>query len=185
MTGDQQNGPRQLSSTTSGRYRAWVWVAFGVAVAAAFAARWSASTDPPGMTGAATMAAAADDRGRTPTAERSAATDTTPLPRLVDLGAGKCIPCKMMAPILAELRTACSGRLQVDFIDVWEQPDQAKQYGIAVIPTQIFYDATGRERFRHEGFYSKSEILAKWQELGVDLARCGAAGSNTKEARGE
>jgi thioredoxin 1 len=38
-----------------------------------------------------------------------------------------------------------------------------------VIPTQIFYDAAGRELFRHEGFFGKDDILAKWKELGVSL----------------
>ena len=91
-------------------------------------------------------------------------------PRLVDLGAGKCVPCKMMAPILAELKKTQAGKLDVVFIDVWEQPDEAKKYGINVIPTQIFYDAKGRERFRHEGFFAKEDILAKWKEFGVELA---------------
>ncbi len=45
-----------------------------------------------------------------------------------------------------------------------------KQYGIRVMPTQVFFDATGKERFRHEGFISKDDILAKWKELGVDLS---------------
>jgi thioredoxin 1 len=92
------------------------------------------------------------------------------LPRLVDLGAGKCIPCKMMAPILEELKAQYKGRLEVVFLDVWENPNVSKQYGIQVIPTQIFYDATGKERFRHEGFFSKDDILAKWKEFGVDLS---------------
>jgi thioredoxin 1 len=91
------------------------------------------------------------------------------LPRLVDLGAGQCIPCKMMAPILEELKKEYAGRLQVDFIDVWKNPDEAKRYGIQLIPTQIFFDVSGTERFRHEGFMSKEDILAKWKELGVDL----------------
>jgi thioredoxin 1 len=52
---------------------------------------------------------------------------------------------------------------------VWKNPDAAKQYGIEVIPTQIFYDATGKELFRHIGFFGKEDILAKWKELGVDL----------------
>ncbi|MHC4574894.1 MAG: organomercurial lyase [Planctomycetota bacterium] len=92
------------------------------------------------------------------------------LPRLVDLGATKCIPCKMMAPILEELKTEYAGILQVDFIDVWKNPDAGKEYGIKIIPTQIFFDASGKERFRHEGFFSKEDILAKWKELGVSLA---------------
>ena len=96
---------------------------------------------------------------------------STTLPRLVDLGAGKCIPCKMMAPILEELKTEYAGILRVDFIDVWEDPDKAKEYGIKIIPTQIFYDASGKELFRHEGFFSKTDILTKWKELGIDIGQ--------------
>ncbi|MBN2316617.1 MAG: hypothetical protein JXM79_22000 [Sedimentisphaerales bacterium] len=91
------------------------------------------------------------------------------LPRLVDLGAGKCIPCKMMAPILEELKEEYAGWLKVEFIDVWENPNAGKEYGIKLIPTQIFYDASGKELFRHEGFFSKEDILAKCKEFGVDL----------------
>ena len=91
------------------------------------------------------------------------------LPRLVDLGADKCIPCKLMAPILEELKKEHAGRLNVVFIDVWKNPSEGPRYGIQVIPTQIFYDATGKERFRHEGFIAKKDILAKWRELGVEL----------------
>ena len=94
---------------------------------------------------------------------------TAGLPRLVDLGAGKCIPCKMMAPILEELKKEYQGRLQVEFIDVWENRGAGDKYGIRVIPTQIFFDPSGKERFRHEGFFSKDDILAKWKELGFDF----------------
>jgi len=99
---------------------------------------------------------------------------TKGLPRMVDLGADKCIPCKMMAPILKELKSEYEGTLIVDFIDVWKNPDEGPKYGIKLIPTQIFFDASGKERFRHEGFISKEDILAKWKELGVDLAGSGA-----------
>ena len=91
------------------------------------------------------------------------------LPKLLDLGAGKCIPCKKMAPILEELKKEYAGKLEVEFIDVWKDPDAAKKYGIQLIPTQIFYDAAGKELFRHEGFFGKEDILAKWKELGVKL----------------
>jgi thioredoxin 1 len=92
------------------------------------------------------------------------------LPRLVDLGAGTCIPCKMMAPILEELKTKFAGRMQVEFLDIREDSNLIQAYAIRVIPTQIFYDASGKELFRHEGFFSKEDILAKWKELGVDLS---------------
>lgn len=91
------------------------------------------------------------------------------LPRLVDLGADKCIPCKQMAPILAELKTAYAGQLEVEFIDVWKNPGAGEAYGVRIIPLQIFFDAEDNELFRHEGFYGKEDILAKWKELGVDL----------------
>jgi thioredoxin 1 len=93
------------------------------------------------------------------------------LPMLRDLGAGKCIPCKMMAPILEQLRKEYAGRMNVEFIDVWQNPDASQRYGIEMIPTQIFYDAEGKELFRHTGFFGKEAILGKWKELGVDLAK--------------
>lgn len=95
------------------------------------------------------------------------------LPRMVDLGAGKCVPCKMMAPILEELKKEYEGRLNVVFIDVWENPEEATKYKINMIPTQIFYDASGKELFRHEGFFAKEDILGKWKELGIELTAKG------------
>ena len=97
------------------------------------------------------------------------ANETKNLPRLVDLGADKCIPCKMMAPILEEMKKDYAGIVNVEFIDVWKNPDKAKEYGISIIPTQIFYDASGKELFRHEGFFSKEDILGKWKEFGINL----------------
>ncbi len=107
------------------------------------------------------------------------------LPRLVDLGAGKCIPCRKMAPILEELKKEYAGRMEVVFIDVWKNPDADKAYGVEMIPTQIFYDAAGTELFRHTGFFGKEDILGKWKELGVELESEGrnpkAEGSSKSE----
>lgn len=102
---------------------------------------------------------------------RAAGAEVKKLPRLLDLGAKKCIPCKLMAPILEQLAKEYAGRMNVEFIDVWLKANQpaAKKYGIRMIPTQIFFDAAGKELWRHEGFLSKQDILAKWKELKVDL----------------
>lgn len=89
------------------------------------------------------------------------------LPRLVELGADKCQACKMMVPVLDALRAEYADLFVTEFVDVWEQPEAAKQHKVKLIPTQVFYDAAGRELYRHEGFFSKDDIVAKWQELGV------------------
>jgi len=91
------------------------------------------------------------------------------LPRLLDLGSNQCIPCRMMAPILEELKRTHGGSFEVEVIDVREDRAAAGEHGIRVIPTQIFYDAGGRERFRHEGFMSREAILAQWEQLGVEI----------------
>ena len=115
---------------------------------------------------AAPSAAAAAAAGGSGPAESAS---QVPLPRLVDLGADKCIPCKKMAPILEELKKDFAGRMEVEFIDVWKNPDAGKAYNVEMIPTQIFFDTSGKELFRHTGFYGKADILAKWKELGVNL----------------
>ena len=97
-------------------------------------------------------------------------TKSAALPRLVDLGATSCIPCKMMKPVLEGLTKDYAGKMSVEFIDVWKSPAEGKNYKVSIIPTQIFYDAQGKELYRHEGFISREDILKKWKELGVTLA---------------
>lgn len=84
---------------------------------------------------------------------------------MVDLGADKCIPCKMMAPILVELRKEYEGKAAIIFLDVWKDPSLGKPFGIRTIPTQIFYDKTGKEVWRHEGFLKKESIVEKLESL--------------------
>ncbi len=94
----------------------------------------------------------------------------TGLPRLVDLGSTTCIPCQKMIPVLEELKTQLAGRLEVEFVDVTENPDAAKRYKVEMIPTQVFLDASGREKDRHLGYWSTEDILAHWKKLGFDLS---------------
>jgi thioredoxin 1 len=89
------------------------------------------------------------------------------MPRLVDLGRGTCIPCKMMAPILEELKREYEGRAVVEVIDLREDGQAGSDYAIRVIPTQIFFDSEGKEVWRHEGFLPKDTIIAKFTEMGV------------------
>lgn len=91
------------------------------------------------------------------------------MPRLLDIGADRCIPCKAMVPVLDELRREYAGQLRVEFIDAWKNPDQAAPYNVYGIPVQIFFDPSGREIHRHLGFISKADILDTWRKLGFEL----------------
>jgi thioredoxin 1 len=105
-----------------------------------------------------------------------AADEPSPLPEvpvkgmvtMVDVGADKCIPCRMMAPILREVDEAYKGRVAIVFIDVWKNKGQEKRFGIRTIPTQIFYDKEGNEVKRHEGFLDKIKMIEIFRELGVE-----------------
>jgi thioredoxin 1 len=99
----------------------------------------------------------------------SAPYQPTGIPRLIDLGADKCIPCIAMAPILEELKKEYAGRFEVEFIDVWKRREEAARYRVQMIPTQIFYDGVGQELFRRSGFIGKEDILATWKKLGYDF----------------
>lgn len=106
---------------------------------------------------------------RPSTEPKNAPETSPPLPRLVDLGSDKCQSCLAMVPVLKQLTSEYEGRLEVLFIDVWKKPEEAERYGVQLIPTQIFFDTGGKELFRHEGFFSKENILAKWKDLGFDF----------------
>ncbi|MCI5148839.1 MAG: thioredoxin [Candidatus Electrothrix sp. MAN1_4] len=86
---------------------------------------------------------------------------------MVDLGAHKCVPCKMMAPILEKLTNEYEDRAAVIFIDVWEDKSQAKKFKISSIPTQIFFDEQGKEVYRHQGFLAEKAIVSQLAQMGV------------------
>ena len=78
----------------------------------------------------------------------------------VELGSVNCIPCKQMQPIMKSIEEKYGDQVKVVFYDVWkeDQKKYATQYGIKLIPTQVFLDANGKEFYRHEGFYPEAEI---------------------------
>ncbi len=86
---------------------------------------------------------------------------------MVDLGAKRCIPCKMMAPILERLEKRYAGKAAIIFLDVWENTKPAHYFGIRAIPTQIFFDKAGKEITRHIGFMSEEAIVARLKSMGV------------------
>jgi len=87
---------------------------------------------------------------------------------MVDFGAKKCIPCKMMAPILERMEKRYSGRAAIIFIDVWQDQEDIERFGIRGIPTQIFFDKQGKEVYRHVGFMSEEAIVDQFKSMGIN-----------------
>lgn len=89
----------------------------------------------------------------------------------VELGSVNCIPCRQMQPVMKAIEKKYGDRIKVIFYDVWkpEQRIYAEQYGIKLIPTQVFLDAAGKEFFRHEGFYPEAEIDKLLQKQGLKI----------------
>jgi len=89
------------------------------------------------------------------------------LPKLLDFGAGTCIPCKKMAPILKELSEEYKGRVVIKIIEVYQEREMTQANRIRLIPTQIFFDSKNKEVFRHEGFMDKGAIKKVFDKMGV------------------
>lgn len=88
-------------------------------------------------------------------------------PTLAEFGRGICTPCKAMKPILENLAAEYENKLNVSIVSVDEYPDLTNYYHIVAIPTQIGFDSSGKEVFRHVGFWPRDQIIAQLDKLGI------------------
>ena len=95
--------------------------------------------------------------------------DVTAKITFIELGSVNCIPCKQMQPVMKAVEENYREQIKVIFYDVWkpEQKKYASQYGIKLIPTQVFLDSKGKEIYRHEGFLPEAEIDKLLQKQGL------------------
>ncbi len=87
----------------------------------------------------------------------------------LELGSVNCIPCKKMQPVMAAIEKKYGEQVKVLFYDVWKDDTKSKEYGIRLIPTQIFLDENGKELMRHEGYYPEKEIDKFLQSKGLKV----------------
>ena len=87
----------------------------------------------------------------------------------IELGSVKCIPCQQMQTVMKSVETKYGKEVKIDFYDVWTEAGKpyGVKYGIEAIPTQIFLDETGKEYFRHVGFFPEEELVKILQMKGV------------------
>jgi thioredoxin 1 len=99
----------------------------------------------------------------------SVAVVAKPMITFVELGSVKCIPCRMMQPVMKAIEQKYGDQVKVVFYDVWkqEQAHYAQDYNVRLIPTQVFLDAKGKELMRHEGFFPEKDIDTFLQSKGL------------------
>ena len=85
-------------------------------------------------------------------------------PAVVEFGGNTCASCREMQPVLDTLRREHGERISVLNVDILKTRGYILRYKIQLMPTQVFFDAQGREIGRNMGKVSAGEILAR---LGV------------------
>ncbi|MGA0326140.1 MAG: thioredoxin [Limisphaerales bacterium] len=85
-------------------------------------------------------------------------------PVLVDFWATWCGPCLTMAPIVEELAEEHTDRVKVVKMDVDQNPETARTYGISAIPTFIVFHE-GKEVTRYKGSTSKRGLESMLEQV--------------------
>ena len=87
----------------------------------------------------------------------------------IELGSVRCIPCQQMQPVMKSIEAKYGKDVKVDFHDVWTDAGKpyGVKYGIEAIPTQVFLDETGKEFFRHVGYFPEEELVKVLQQKGI------------------
>jgi len=142
-----------------------------VVVGALSAFRCACRVEPTSQAGVvgATAAATPGEGARGTLTGNTARPPAVPgLPRVLDFGRGECIPCKKMKPVLDQLAALHEGKVVVRIYDLKDEESRtlAGEHRVQLIPTQVFLDAEGKERFRHEGFISLADLEAELARLG-------------------
>jgi thiol-disulfide isomerase/thioredoxin len=86
-------------------------------------------------------------------------------PAVFEFGAGYCVSCKEMEKVMTELKTTMGDKVEFRMVYADKEKPLFQQHKIMLIPTQIFFNAQGKEIDRHVGALTKEQVLSKLKEL--------------------
>jgi len=87
---------------------------------------------------------------------------------MINLESRSCGACRRMIPVLEAIGERFEGRVSVVRIDVDKDPGQFDRFNTEYTPTQIFFNAEGKEVYRHVGFMAEEDIAAQLGKMGVE-----------------
>jgi thioredoxin 1 len=85
----------------------------------------------------------------------------------LEFGATGCISCRMMEKVMDEVKTRYPSEIKVKFVNILlpANHDMLNYYGIASIPTQVLLDVSGKEVFRHTGYFPTAELEKEFVKI--------------------
>ncbi|MCX6250916.1 MAG: thioredoxin family protein [Bacteroidetes bacterium] len=85
----------------------------------------------------------------------------------LEFGAKGCISCRKMEVVMKEVKENYPQKVNVKFLNILlpENQDMMKYFGIAAIPTQVLLNASGKEVFRHTGYFSFDDLNKEFQKI--------------------
>jgi thioredoxin 1 len=86
-------------------------------------------------------------------------------PAVYDFGAKTCVPCKEMQKVVAELKPQYGDQVEFRMLYTDEEMPLFEKYKIVAIPTQVFFDASGKVVDQHIGALPKEDLIKKLKEL--------------------
>ena len=87
------------------------------------------------------------------------------IPEILEFDRKFCPVCKESEQIIQAVRARYPGQFAVRRLYIDEEEPTFRRYRVAIVPTQVFLDAAGKEVFRHEGLFPREKLLEKLREL--------------------